>query len=398
MSVFYPIIFASTVVLVFGLVEIALIRFLHRDWWRKRWIRWPAVGLPLVGVVCIVLWSLGIVHDIRWVLAIGATGTSLAFVLEVALMLSLPFSGALGFLNRFLDWLHKRRQVKASQPIDEKRRVFLKTAAAALPAISLFSGAAGIARGFGPILLPKVEMTFPDLPPALDGLKILQLSDMHLGLYQHLPQLEEVLTKAREFAPDLILVTGDASDRLDILPDVLRMIAQFNAPVGHLASLGNHEYYRGIEDVRRIFDAGPVPLLVNRHAIMPVNGTALTIAGADDPRWLGRDDTQFLEKTVAAAMNGAPSDGFTILMSHRPEGLNIAAKWNIPLTLAGHTHGGQVGLFRRSAFESLMPERYLWGKYRKGNSQLYTSAGVGHWFPFRLGCPPEAPVIVLRRA
>jgi len=398
MSVFYPLLFASTVVLIFGLVEIVLIRFLHRDWWRRRWVKWPAIGLPVAGVICICLWSLGTVKDIRWVLAIGATGTSLAFVLEVALMLSLPFSGALAFLNHALDWLHKRRRAKAAEPINEQRRVFLKTAAAALPAISLTTGAAGIARGFGPILLPRIEMTFPDLPAALDGFKILQLSDMHLGLYQHLTQLEEVLKDAREHAPDLILVTGDVSDRLDILPDALRMIAEFNAPVGHLASLGNHEYYRGIEEVRRIFDAGPVPLLVDRHAAMPVNGTALTIAGADDPRWLGRDDAQFLERTVAAAMDGAPSDGFAILMSHRPEGLNIAAKWNIPLTLAGHTHGGQVGLFRRSFFEGMLPHRYLWGKYQKGNSQLYTSAGVGHWFPFRLGCPPEAPVIVLKRA
>ena len=398
MSVFYPIVFASTVILIFGLIEIALIRFLHRDWWGKRWVKWPAIALPLIGVVCIVLWSLGMVNDIRWVLAIGATGTSLAFVLEVALMLSLPFSGALAFLNRALDWLHKRRRAKLSKPINEKRRVFLKTAAAALPAISLTSGAAGIARGFGPILLPRVEMTFPNLPPALDGVKILQLSDMHLGLYQHLAQLEEVLTNAKKHAPDVILITGDISDQLDILPDVLRMIAEFNAPLGHLASLGNHEYYRGIEAVRRIFDAGPVPLVIDRHAVLPVRGTALVIAGADDPRWLGRDDTKFLEASVGAAMNGAPSDSFIVLMSHRPEGLNIATKWNIPLTLAGHTHGSQVGLFRRSVFEPLMPERYLWGRYQKGASQLYTSAGVGHWFPFRLGCPPEAPIIVLRKA
>ena len=96
-------------------------------------------------------------------------------------------------------------------------------------------------------------------------------------------------------------------------------------------------------------------------------------------------------------MNGAPADGFTILMSHRPEGLNAAAALGIPLTLAGHTHGGQFGWFGRSIFEPWLPHRYLWGKYQKDQSQLYTSAGVGHWFPFRLGCPPEAPIIVLKR-
>jgi uncharacterized protein len=84
-------------------------------------------------------------------------------------------------------------------------------------------------------------------------------------------------------------------------------------------------------------------------------------------------------------------------MSHRPDAFDHAAVRGIDLTLAGHTHGGQIGMFGRSVFESYWPERYLWGRYERNGSQLYTSAGVGHWFPFRLGCPPEAPVIELTR-
>ena len=398
MSVYYPIIFASFVVLILGLVEIALIRFLHRDWWRRRWIKWSAIGLPVVGVGCIILWSVGTMHGFRWVLAIGATGTALTFVLEAALMLSLPFSGALGLLNRFLDWLQKRKPTKRTCAVDEKRRVFLKTAAAALPTIAIGTGMAGITRGFGSILTPEVKMEFPNLPRGLDGFKILQLSDMHLGIYQQPADLENILLAAEKLTPDLVLVTGDIADKLRLLPDVLRMIDEFRAPYGAFASLGNHEYYRGIQSVRRIFDAGPIPLLVNSHTVIPIKGESLVVAGADDPRVLGEDDTAFLGTTVAAAMDGAPSDGFTILMSHRPEGLDTAAETGIPLTLAGHTHGGQMGFFGRSFFEPFMPERYMWGKYRKGDAQLYTSAGVGHWFPFRLGCPPEAPVIVLKKA
>jgi len=240
-------------------------------------------------------------------------------------------------------------------------------------------------------------MYFPDLPPGLDGFKILHLSDMHLGLYQHLTELETVLGNARHLSPDMILITGDIADHLDILPEALRMIDKFDAPYGHYAALGNHEYYRGIQQVQRAFAAGPVPLLAGQHAVQLVNGATLTIAGADDPRVMGKDDSAFLRTTTDAAMNGAPSDGFTVLMSHRPEGLDTAAEMDIPLTLAGHTHGGQFGWFGRSIFETWLPDRYLWGKYQKDNAQLYTSAGVGHWFPFRLGCPPEAPIIVLRK-
>jgi len=399
MSVYYHIIFlGSMIILILGLIEIALIRFLRRDWWHRRWIKRAAIGLPIAGVVCIILWSVGTVRDIRWVLAIGATGTSLTFVLEIALMCSLPFSGALGLLGRLLDWLHRRNAAKTARPVDEKRRVFLKATAAALPAMSLSAGVAGIARGFGSIQMPVIEMNFPNLPSALDGLKILHLSDLHLGLYQQLAELEEVLLSAEEHAPDLVLITGDIADRLEILPDILRMVDEFNTPHGCFASLGNHEYYRGIMSVRRAFDAGPVPLLVGSHAVVSINGQSLTVAGVDDPRVLGEDDSSFLRVTLAAALDGAPSDGFTVLMSHRPEGLDAAAEVNVPLTLAGHTHGSQLGLFGRSFFEPLMPGRYLWGKYRKDNSQLYTSAGVGHWFPFRLGCPPEAPIITLQRS
>jgi predicted MPP superfamily phosphohydrolase len=90
--------------------------------------------------------------------------------------------------------------------------------------------------------------------------------------------------------------------------------------------------------------------------------------------------------------------GFKILMSHRPDAFDYAASQGINLTLAGHTHGGQIGFMGRSLFDSYWADRYLWGEYRQGRSALYTSSGVGHWFPFRLGCPPEAPIIELRRA
>jgi len=386
------------VVLIFGLIEIALIRFLHRDWWGRRWIKWSALGLPVVGVGCIFLWSVGTIKDIRLILAIGATGTALTFVLEIALMLSLPFSGALGFLNRFLDWLHVRRSVGVQYAINEKRRTFLKMTAAALPAISIGMGGAGIARGFGPILTPKIDMTFPNLPPELDGLKILQLSDMHLGIYQQLSDLEDVLLSAEAHTPDMVLVTGDIADRLDILPETLKMIDQFDAPYGKFACLGNHEYYRGIYAVRQTFDEGPVPLLVSEHRVVPVNGSSLVIAGANDPRYMNRDNAKYLRQTIVQATDRTPSDGFIVLMCHRPEGLDPASEFDIPLVLSGHTHGGQFGMFGRSVFQPMMPGRYLWGRYQRGNSQMYTSAGVGHWFPFRLGWPPEAPVITLTRA
>ncbi len=393
----YPFLFASAVILIFGLIEVLLIRLLHRDWWRKRWIRWSALGLPLVGILSIGLWGSGTFRGIPLFVTLGAIGTPSAFVLELALMCSLPFSGALEQIRKLLDRVRKKRKPAADHPVNPQRRILLKAAAATLPVIAVSGGVSGVARGFGRITMPQIVFTFPDLPPALDGLRILHVSDLHLGLYLDLTHLETVLAHAQQESPDLVLVTGDIADELPLLPAALRLIDQLNAPLGHYASLGNHEYYRGIGDVLRIFDDGPVPLLVDQHATIAVKDITLTIAGADDPRSM-HDHNETLRSSVHQAVSGVKPDSFTILMSHRPEGLDHAAELNIPLTLAGHTHGAQVGLGSRSVLEPLLPNLYLWGKYTKGASQLYTTSGMGHWFPFRLGCPPEAPIITLKRA
>ncbi|HOZ08694.1 MAG TPA: metallophosphoesterase, partial [candidate division Zixibacteria bacterium] len=192
-------------------------------------------------------------------------------------------------------------------------------------------------------------------------------------------------------------VTGDVADDLALLFDALRMIDGFRAPLGAFASLGNHEYFRGIEEVRAIFDRSPVPLLVDRGVPLAVGGRRLYVAGIDDPRRMGAKEHEFYRRTIDAALQDAASDDTVVLMSHRPDAFDYAAQTGVSLTLAGHTHGGQIGLMGRSAFEPLWPDRYLWGEYALSESRLYTTAGVGHWFPFRLGCPQEAPVLVLRR-
>ena len=102
----------------------------------------------------------------------------------------------------------------------------------------------------------------------------------------------------------------------------------------------------------------------------------------------------FLTDSIKRALAGKPENSFTVLMTHRPEGFDPASEMGIELTLSGHTHGGQAGLNGRSLW-SAFTDRYLWGHYAKNGSQMYLSSGIGHWFPFRLGCPTEAPIIEL---
>jgi uncharacterized protein len=147
----------------------------------------------------------------------------------------------------------------------------------------------------------------------------------------------------------------------------------------------------------RGYDRSHVPMLIEGGHTIDVGGQRIRLSGADDPRFLGRQSADFFARTVDAALDGAPSDAFHILLSHRPEGFAAAKKNGVQLTLAGHTHGAQIGIGGRSILEPLLPDKYFWGPYQEGGSRLYTSSGAGHWFPFRLGCPREAPVLKLVR-
>ncbi len=202
---------------------------------------------------------------------------------------------------------------------------------------------------------------------------------------------------AEKFDPDLLVVTGDIADDLSLMTDAMKLIGQYKPGIARFASVGNHEYFRGIKNAVRQIERGPVPLLKDSHLQIAIADTPVTIGGADDPGRLRGNLNGFLEKSVQTVFRDAPDDGFRLLLSHRPQGLDVAGKHKVDLVLSGHTHAGQLGLNGKSAFSYLDPGAYLWGIYKKDSTRLYTSAGMGHWFPFRLGVPLEAPLITLKR-
>jgi hypothetical protein len=394
----FPVAFASFWILALGLVEILLLRLLNKVWWQRRWIRRSAIALPIVGTLAVVAWGAGEYLTISFLALAGGVMVALTFVLEACLMFSLPLSGIIHGVEHFLHRRHQKKLDPAELPANPNRRLFLQGAAAALPVITLSMGTAGVGRSLGKINLPLRKLTISGLPANLENLRILQISDTHLWHYVTLDDLSGVCEDAAEYKPDLVLVTGDIADDLKLLPDALRIIAELKPALGVFATLGNHEYFRGVEAVRRIFDRSAVPLFINQGVRIESEDRALYLAGIDDPRRLSLAPSDFFERTIDQSLADRNPGQFTVLMSHRPDALDYASTQKIGLTLAGHTHGGQVGIFGRSVFEPAFPERYLWGTYRRGDSALYTTSGAGHWFPFRLGCPPEAPIIELHSA
>ncbi|MFH1373117.1 MAG: metallophosphoesterase [bacterium] len=396
MRIFLPVVFVAVVILVLGLVSCLLLWGLNRPWWRRKIIRRAAIGLPLSGIITIILWSVGEYTGQKWLAFAAAIITNLAVVLQLCLIISLPFSGLVHLVRWVFGRLSPADQ-DSDQPLNEKRRLFLQTATVAVPLLSVSAGVSGFTGAFADVRVYLRPLVIDTFPSDLSGLRLLHLSDLHLGRYVTLNDLADILSRTQPMSVDLVLLTGDVADDLQLLPDALAMIEQLNPPLGAFACLGNHEYYRGITAVRRAFDHSSISLLVNSSVRIAVGTRHLLVAGLDDPRSMVIGDTTFfgetLQKTMRECLDGEP----VLLMSHRPDVFGYAAEADVNLTLAGHTHGGQIGLGNRSLFEMLQLQRYPWGHYQLQRSHLYTSSGVGHWFPFRLGCPREAPVIELRR-
>ena len=399
----FPAIFAAVVLIVLSSVAILFMRLLNWRWWNIRWIKRSSLLLPILGVFFIAVWIAGIFKYQRLVIFMGATLTAATLILILALLFSLPISGVLNITHDLLEKRSKRKEDRRTdnlfdghQPIP--RRAFLKGAAAMVPLMAMGSAVSGTAHAFIDIRVYLRTLHCQGLPPALDGLRILHLSDTHIGYYVWLDDVKRLMDYARRYAPHLIVATGDLSDQVSVYADLLKLLVECNPPLGVYACLGNHEYFRGIDEITRIIEASGVHLLKDRGVTIKAKGKTLYLAGADDPMLMHGRGTEFYRRTVDRAMADSQRDSFSILLSHRPNAFDYAAQAGVDLTLAGHTHGGQVGLAGRSVFEYLEMRKYLWGEYRIGNSLLYTSAGAGHWFPFRLNCPAEAPILELRRA
>ena len=395
--VFFFVAFVSAVILIFGLAQLLLLRQLNHVWWQRKWIRRASWSLPLVGVGFFILLVAGEYYQLKWLARLSSVVAPLALILEICLMFSLPVSGAIHLVGNLIDRFASGSKEPLGKRPDRHRRLFLKGAAATVPLVTLGTGLSGVGRAYGKVQVLMKDFRFDGLPPGLAGLRILHLSDMHLRHYVTLDDLEQVLGDAGPLSPELVLITGDIADDLRLLPDALNMIAGLNPRLGAFAAVGNHEHFRGIGQVRKLFSKSPIRLLIDEGVRIPSGENFIFVGGVDDPVAIRGVHPDFYRRRIDNLLPEGEASDFAIIMSHRPDVFPYTAQQGAELTLAGHTHGGQIGLWGRSLLESHFPERFLWGHYRIGRSHLYTSSGVGHWFPFRLGCPPEAPVITLRR-
>jgi hypothetical protein len=274
----------------------------------------------------------------------------------------------------------------SAQPADAGRRRFLRTGMAGLAVAPFVLSGYGAACGGRAYEVREVAVPFGR------RMRVVQLTDIHAGVYMTRREIRRYARLAASLRPDLFVLTGDfISNSPAFLPECLEEMAAVPARYGTFAVLGNHErWYGGQRELKAAFRKYAIPLLINAHTIVETDDGPFAVAGIDDLR--------NGHPRLDLALHGLPPSIPTLLLSHRPEIFPLAAASGIPLTLAGHWHGGQIKLVLPGMVISPAHLRspYPEGMYRIGESRLYVSRGVGTTFtPVRLNAPPEVTVLNL---
>jgi len=243
----------------------------------------------------------------------------------------------------------------------------------------------------------EFDLPMPGLPQDLDGLRVLQISDIHLSIFLSDAELARVIDAAAELRPHLAVITGDLISTFgDPLDACIRQLARVKADAGVFGCLGNHERYARAENYAA--DAAGrvgIDFLRSRNRQLRFGNSVLNLAGVD---YQARSEKKaYLRGAERLIVPGA----FNVLLSHNPDVFPVAAHQGYNLLLAGHTHGGQVTV--EILDQSINPARFftpfVYGTYRIGAATAYVTRGIGTiGIPARIGAPPEITVMRFRKA
>lgn len=275
------------------------------------------------------------------------------------------------------------------------RRQLLAASFASAPTLLLGVGVGASVMQAGQFRVRRIDVDLPGLPPPLDGLRLAHVSDLHVGRFTEGTTLRRIVEATNRLRPDLVMLPGDLiNNTLSDLPEALAAVRAMESRFGAFLCLGNHDLIdNGMEFVART--RSELPLLVDESAMIAVRGEPVQVLGLSWHR--GEAATGDAVRGLARQIQPG---AFPILLAHHPHAFDAAADAGIPLTLAGHTHGGQLMLPGGIGFGPLM-YRYWSGLYRKpkaGGAAIVVSNGAGNWLPIRTNAPAEIVEVVLHRA
>jgi predicted MPP superfamily phosphohydrolase len=318
-------------------------------------------------------------------------------------------------LRRLIQWAVAKiffRNTEGESQVNEgiSRSVFLSWLGIGIGGTLITSLVYGFSNKYN-YHIRRVPLTYPNLPPAFKGLKIVQISDIHSGSFDNKKAVEKGVQEVLDLKPDLILFTGDLiNDRATEMQGYEEVFSRLKAPMGVFSTLGNHDYGdyvkwpspevrdQNIEDLKKIQAEMGWRLLMNEHVVLEKEGQEIALIGIEN--WSAKARFPKHGK-MWEAYPGAEKYPFKILMSHDPShwDAEVRPKYgDIDLMLAGHTHGMQFGIeipgFKWS------PVKYVYdqwaGLYEKGKQKLYVNRGYGFiGYPGRVGILPEITLIEL---
>lgn len=346
---------------------------------------------------------------LRLLVVIADGASFLGILLSRSLLADFPLAGAalqimaiffmmqliLGALTAAALLVRRLYRQMMAVPLDRSRRHLLR-GAAAIPAVA---GTAGMYGGLYErchTVENRYDIFVPNLPEALEGYTVAQLSDIHLGLFFSMERLRQLLQQAADGQPDVLVITGDLFDDEQQNAAAARLVDSFceKFPQGIYFCRGNHEYLRGIRSIEQALQQTGIHELVNRaEQVLP--GAPLYFVGVDYPM----ERSRFLElqqEFTTRAFADVPAEAVTVLLAHHPDFIDNGRSQGAALTLTGHTHGGQLGFLGVPLVPPVF--HYMRGMYRQAGSYGYVHSGNSSWFPYRFGCPPEVAYFRLCRA
>ncbi|HET9309494.1 MAG TPA: metallophosphoesterase [Candidatus Sulfotelmatobacter sp.] len=292
----------------------------------------------------------------------------------------------------------------ALDPPSLARRRLLEQAAVAVSTVPFVAAAYGLLYERLDVEVTRRRIALARLPKGFQGFRIVQLSDFHISPFMTANEIRRCVTIAAGLKADLVVLTGDyLSDDPEAEGEVVQALAGLGAPSGVFGCLGNHEIYTETEDsITRLLDAVGIRILRQERVLIQSQGEVLNLIGVDyQQRRFSRDhDGHLVDRYLEGSEKLVIPDMVNILLSHNPNSFDRAAELGIDLTLAGHSHGGQLTLsFVNRGLTLVRPETpYVSGWYEKPAGQLYVNRGIGTTGPpIRLGARPEITVLELTR-
>jgi predicted MPP superfamily phosphohydrolase len=440
-----------------GLGILTLLFLSQRFWYRSLWritSNWGQVWLRVAARLAYVLILLLVIATMFEGISLGR-GRIIPRASMIAVLTGLWFFSALfaylavklvHSLERVWRWLCKAASTQATSAspaaanasststpaeivADPGRRYFFRAATAAAGAAPFLGAMYGFAAERLNYQVRRIDIPMHNLPSALDGMQIVQISDIHLSSYMTRSQVRRAVDMANDLGADLAVVTGDLITGMgDPIADAVDEIRRLRAPLGTWGCNGNHEIYARVEDeAAYLYAQAGMKLLRHENVQITFKGAQFNLIGVDYQR--ERTNRGQRQQTLANVEPLVRREMPNILLSHNPNSFHRAAALGIELSLAGHTHGGQIqveildhrlsparfitdyiaGLYQRPLFAPVPAERGLATSRSTGPSlfalpssamsNLYVNRGLGTvGAPVRLGVPPEITLITLRSA